>query len=74
MPVLNSMSGLGDWDIIFVNDASEDDSLGEILKLREMDRRVRVITLSRRFGYHGVLVDGLSRIESDLYAMLDLSG
>ena len=71
-PVLDSMNGLEDWTIIFVNDASEDDSLSEILKLRELDRRVRVITLSRRFGYHGVLLAGLSRIESDLYAMVDV--
>lgn len=71
-PVLESISGLEDWDIIFVNDASEDQSLAEILKLRELDRHVRVITLSRRFGYHGVLLAGLSKVESDLYAMVDV--
>jgi glycosyltransferase involved in cell wall biosynthesis len=70
-PVLESLR-VDDWDITFVNDASEDDSLSEILKLRELDRRVRVITLARRFGYHAVLLAGLTRSESDLYAMVDV--
>lgn len=71
-PVLESLSGLDAWDIIFVNDASEDDSLTEILNLRAMDPRVKVITLSRRFGYHSVLLAGLSQADRDLYAMVDV--
>jgi len=71
-PVLDSMNGLDAWNIVFVNDASEDGSFAEILKLRELDRRVHVITLSRRFGYHGVLMAGLSKVESDLYTMVDV--
>jgi len=70
--VLDSLSGLETWEVVFVNDASEDDSLAEILKLRAVDPRVKVITLSRRFGYHSVLVAGLSKVESDLYAMVDV--
>jgi dolichol-phosphate mannosyltransferase len=70
--VLDSLAGLETWEIVFVNDASEDDSLSEILKLRAADSRVKVITLSRRFGYHSVLVAGLSTVESDLYAMVDV--
>jgi len=71
-PVLDNLSGIREWNIVFVNDASEDDSLAEILKLRASDRRVQVITLSRRFGYHAVLTAGLSSVESDLYAMVDV--
>jgi len=70
--VLDSLSGLETWEVVFVNDASGDDSLAEILKLRVVDPRVKVITLSRRFGYHSVLVAGLSKVESDLYAMVDV--
>jgi dolichol-phosphate mannosyltransferase len=70
--VLESLPGLREWSLVFVNDASEDDSLSEILKLRAQDSRVRVITLSRRFGYHAVLMAGLTTVESDLYAMVDV--
>lgn len=72
MRVLDSLAGLDAWEVIYVNDASEDDSLAEILKLRAADSRVKVITLSRRFGYHSVLVAGLTQADSDLYAMVDV--
>lgn len=70
--VLEGLPKSTDWSLVFVNDASEDDSLMKILKLRSGDTRVRVITLSRRFGYHGVLMAGLCTVESDLYAMIDV--
>lgn len=71
-PVLDSLDGLESWTIVFVNDASEDDSLPEMLKLRAVDERVKIITLSRCFGYHSVLVAGLSQVDADLYAMIDV--
>lgn len=70
--VLESLPGLGDWSVVFVNDGSDDGSLEEILKLRAADDRVKIITLSRQFGYHAVLVAGLSLVERDLYAIVDV--
>lgn len=70
--VLDSLQGVCEWTIFFINDASEDDSLEQILKLREGDPCVSVITLSRRFGYHAVLVAGLTTATGDLYAMIDV--
>lgn len=61
-----------DWSIVFVNNASEDGTLDSILQLRESDPRVKVITLSRDFGYHAALVAGLSSVESDCYAIVDV--
>ncbi|MCX5788591.1 MAG: glycosyltransferase family 2 protein [Elusimicrobia bacterium] len=61
-----------DWRIVFVNDASTDGSLDRILELRKQDPRIRVITLSRNFGYHSALVAGLSNSDSDLYAIVDV--
>lgn len=70
--VLDLLQGIREWTIFFINDASEDDSLEQILKLREGDPRVSVITLSRRFGYHAVLTAGLATAAGDLYAMIDV--
>jgi dolichol-phosphate mannosyltransferase len=70
--ILDTLPGLKSWSLVFVNDGSEDGSLEEILKLRTVDDRVKVITLSRRFGYHAVIVAGLSQIECDLYAVVDV--
>jgi glycosyltransferase involved in cell wall biosynthesis len=61
-----------DWSVVFVNNASEDGTLERVLQLRESDARVKVITLSRDFGYHGGLVAGLSSVESDYYAIVDV--
>jgi dolichol-phosphate mannosyltransferase len=63
-----------DWSLLFVNDASTDDTLDKILALREKDPRVKVATLSRNFGYHAALVAGLSNADADLYAIVDVDG
>ena len=70
--VLDELPKLEAWEVVFVNDASVDDSLAKILKIKGVDPRIKVITLSRRFGYHAVLAAGLSQVESDLYAMVDV--
>ncbi|MBI4423980.1 MAG: glycosyltransferase family 2 protein [Elusimicrobia bacterium] len=61
-----------DWEIVFINDASTDGSLERILALRQEEPRVRVITLSRNFGYHAALTAGLRSRDSDLYAIVDV--
>jgi dolichol-phosphate mannosyltransferase len=58
--------------IVFVNDGSSDGSLERIREIRARDERVKVISLSRNFGYHAVLLAGLSLISADLYAMIDV--
>lgn len=69
-PVLEKL-GL-QWEIVFVNDGSTDGTLDAIRALRAKDPRVKVLSLSRNFGYHSVLVAGLSSRESDLYAIVDV--
>jgi dolichol-phosphate mannosyltransferase len=61
-----------DWKIVFVNDGSGDGSLERIRELNAKDARVKVISLSRNFGYHAVLYAGLSLVEADRYAMIDV--
>lgn len=61
-----------EWRIVFVNDGSDDGSLGRIREIRAKDERVKIISLSRNFGYHAVLLAGLSMVEADLYAMIDV--
>jgi dolichol-phosphate mannosyltransferase len=58
--------------MVFVNDGSDDGSLERICEVRARDDRVKVITLSRDFGYHAVLLAGLSLITADRYAMIDV--
>ncbi|MDQ2950737.1 MAG: glycosyltransferase, partial [Chloroflexota bacterium] len=46
--------------------------LERICEVRARDDRVKVITLSRDFGYHAVLLAGLSLVTADRYAMIDV--
>ncbi|HEV8228655.1 MAG TPA: glycosyltransferase family 2 protein [Candidatus Limnocylindria bacterium] len=69
--VLETLPGVS-WQIVFVNDGSDDGSLESIRELRSRDGRVSVITLSRRFGYHAVLLAGLSLVAADRYVMIDV--
>lgn len=71
---VEKFQGISSWELIFVNDASTDDSLDRILALRQKDAHVKVITLARNFGYHSVLVAGLTEADADIYAMVDVDG
>jgi dolichol-phosphate mannosyltransferase len=61
-----------EWRLVFVNNASGDDTLARLLDLRASDDRVKIVTLSRNFGYHAGLIAGLSTTAADLYAMVDV--
>lgn len=60
-----------DYEIIFVNDGSPDDSLNIAVKLYEKDERVRVIDLSRNFGHHKAIMTGLSYAKGKLVFLID---
>jgi len=60
-----------DYEIIFVNDGSPDDSLDVALSLYEQDKRVRIIDLSRNFGHHKAIMTGLSYTRGELVFLLD---
>jgi polyisoprenyl-phosphate glycosyltransferase len=70
LPVLSSMEI--DWEIVFTNNASTDGTVDRIRALNEKDSRVKLITLSRNFGYQVSLVAGLTSRQSDLYAIVDV--
>jgi putative glycosyltransferase len=60
-----------DYEIIFVNDGSPDDSLKIAVKLHQEDAKVKVIDLSRNFGHHKAMMTGLSHARGDLIFLLD---
>lgn len=71
-PVLESLPGLAGWEIIFVNNGSADGSLAELKRFRARDERVKIVTLSRNFGYHGALTAGLTHGTGELLAAIDV--
>ena len=59
------------WELVCVNDGSKDDTLGQLLTLRQKDPRVVVIDLSRNFGKEAALTAGLDHARGDCAIPLD---
>jgi putative glycosyltransferase len=60
-----------DYEIVFVNDGSPDESLAIALELHKADRHVCVVDLSRNFGHHKAMMTGLSYATGDLVFLID---
>lgn len=56
---------IGDYEIVIVDDGSEDDSWKIMNEIRDMDSNVRLVKLSRNFGEHAALLAGLSVCTGD---------
>jgi putative glycosyltransferase len=59
------------FELIFVNDGSPDNSLSIALELLKLDRRVKVIDLSRNFGHHKAIMTGLEHASGDFSFLID---
>ena len=59
------LSELGDYEIVFVDDGSLDNSWEIMNEIREMDENVKCVKLSRNFGEHAALIAGLSECTGD---------
>jgi dolichol-phosphate mannosyltransferase len=60
-----------DYELIFVNDASTDASLQRLLAERERNPRVKVLTLSRRFGVAEGVLAGMAAARGDAVVYMD---
>jgi dolichol-phosphate mannosyltransferase len=54
------------YEFVFVDDGSDDGSLEELLRLRESDPRVRIISFTRNFGQMAAILAGLKAATGDL--------
>ena len=61
-----------EFDILFVNDGSKDNTLAEVIKLTEKDKRLKYISLSRNFGKESAMHAGLeSSKDKDFIIIID---
>lgn len=56
---------LGEYELVFVDDGSGDNSWEIMNQIRDMDENVRLVKLSRNFGEHAALLAGLSVCTGD---------
>lgn len=60
-----------EYELIFVNDASVDRSIETLLLLREKNKRIKIINMSRRFGVTPCVIAGLSAAKGDAVIYMD---
>lgn len=54
-----------EWEIVMVNDGSQDDSYLVMKSLAEKDSRIKIFSLSRNFGSHAAVLCGLAKCTGD---------
>lgn len=56
---------IGEYELVFVDDGSGDDSWKVMNEIRDLDENVRLLKLSRNFGEHAALLAGFSVCTGD---------
>ena len=59
------------YEILFVNDGSPDNSLDQALAIAEYDSKIVLIDLSRNFGHHKAMMTGLMYSRGELVFLID---
>lgn len=54
-----------EWELVMVNDGSQDRSYAIMQELAKQDRRIKIYSLSRNFGSHAAILCGLSKCTGD---------
>ncbi len=60
-----------EFEIIYVNDGSKDNTLGLLRELAKQDSRMRYISFSRNFGKEAAMYAGLTATTGDYVAVMD---
>ncbi len=70
--VTGVLDSLGEsWEIIYVNDGSDDGSQERLLQFQELDARVTVLELSRNWGHQPALTAGLRHARGQAVVLMD---
>lgn len=67
--VLKSLSW--DYELIFVNDGSQDGSIGILKELAAGDEKVKVVDFSRNFGHEAAMIAGMDYSSGDGIVCMD---
>jgi dolichol-phosphate mannosyltransferase len=65
------MDTLGDYELIFVNDGSRDDTLRLLRQLAATDKSVKVISFSRNFGHQEAVSAGMAKAAGQAVVIID---
>lgn len=69
--VLSRINKKYDYEILFVNDGSKDNTLSLLKELKSIDNNIRIISFSRNFGKEAAMYAGLENCIGDLIVIMD---
>ena len=59
------------WEVLFVNDGSQDKTLDFIKQKRVVDKRINYLNLSRNFGKENAMLAGFDYVTGDCMVIMD---
>jgi glycosyltransferase involved in cell wall biosynthesis len=62
---------IAEFEVIFVDDGSTDDTVGKLLLWQKKDSRFKILSLSKNFGHQAAYTAGLEHARGDIIAMMD---
>lgn len=65
------LAGVGDFEVIYVDDGSSDDTLSLLRAWASRDARVRYVSLSRNFGHQAAFLAGIDHARGDALVLMD---
>lgn len=70
--VTKTLASMGeDYELLFVDDGSKDNTLGTLKDLAKQDTRVKYLSFSRNFGKEAAMFAGFCNIHGDYVAVMD---
>ena len=59
------------FELIFINDGSSDETLPQLIKLQSKDNRIKLINFSRNFGHQAAIIAGIRHASGDAAIIID---
>ena len=72
LKILKKLEKSAEFELIFIDDGSDDSTLDKVKELRYKDSRVRYTSFSRNFGKEAAVFAGLKKANGDFVAVMDV--
>ena len=70
--VLDAFPNTKDYELVFINDGSRDNTIGSLKKLKkESTQNIKIINFSRNFGKESAMYAGLQNCKGDYITIID---
>lgn len=69
--VVDSLAQEFDYEMIFVNDCSTDQTLSKLIEISQVDKKIKIISFSKNFGNQAGITAGIDYAKGDIAVIID---